>query len=105
MVKPAGRQPKVEVIRYGDKISAMLTASVVNRSAISWEYKTLTPRRSMPSTMQTDKEENRKICRLKQPMVEESVGLSKPFIQSEEDKTSATAGEHGDVLTRAPRIC
>lgn len=53
MIKPAGKQPTVEVIRYGQRITAILMASDENRSPISWAYRTLTPRSSMPSTKQT----------------------------------------------------
>lgn len=53
MIQPAGIHPNVEVIRYGDSITAIRTASLEKRSKISCEYKTLTPSNSIPSMVQT----------------------------------------------------
>jgi hypothetical protein len=50
---PAGRQPKAEAAKYGVRIVAILTASWVNMALICWAKITLTPRRSIPSMMQT----------------------------------------------------
>ena len=75
MVKLAERQPKVEVIRYGDKISAMLTGVGGERVRNFLGIQDVHAKKKH-AINHADKEENRKISRLKQPMVEESV---RPF--------------------------